>query len=184
MGPGGHTPPPGYMPPQSDPKVQIAWGLDYIGGSYGSADAALSFHNANNWYRRGGVVPGPKGTPQVIGAHGGERVLPVDLTDSFDRLAESINIWSNNGGADFSRAGDITTEDLSERVEKRLISLEETIERVMKNVGLDEPSKESIRESGENGVRRVMKSEEGMTITRNQISKISKTQSSTGVRNR
>jgi hypothetical protein len=34
----------------SDPKVQIGWGLDYIGGRYGSPSEALAHHDAEGWY--------------------------------------------------------------------------------------------------------------------------------------
>ena len=42
----------------TNPKTQIAWGLKYIKGRYGSPSAALAFHTANNWYQRGGRVGG------------------------------------------------------------------------------------------------------------------------------
>lgn len=39
-----------------DAAAQIAWGLRYIRGRYGSPAAALGFHNSHNWYQRGGLV--------------------------------------------------------------------------------------------------------------------------------
>jgi hypothetical protein len=45
----------GYPVPTDDPAAQIAWGLQYIMERYGSPSAALAFHDANNWYAKGGV---------------------------------------------------------------------------------------------------------------------------------
>jgi hypothetical protein len=56
--------PPGKMGPAAvagDPRAQIRWGLKYIRQRYGSPSAALAFHNANNWYQRGGIVGARKG---------------------------------------------------------------------------------------------------------------------------
>jgi hypothetical protein len=39
-------------------KAQIGWGLGYIKERYGSPAAALGFHDANNWYARGGIIGG------------------------------------------------------------------------------------------------------------------------------
>lgn len=49
----GHALPPGYA---TDPSVQIAWGLDYIRGRYGSPSAALAFEQRNGWYGTGGKI--------------------------------------------------------------------------------------------------------------------------------
>jgi Transglycosylase SLT domain len=35
---------------QSDPQVQIRWGLDYIKGRYGRPSVAWSHEKVNNWY--------------------------------------------------------------------------------------------------------------------------------------
>jgi hypothetical protein len=40
----------------TNPATQIKWGLNYIRGRYGNPAGALAFHNANNWYERGGRV--------------------------------------------------------------------------------------------------------------------------------
>jgi hypothetical protein len=76
MGPGGHTPPPGYMPPESDAAVQIAWGLDYIAGRYGDPSAAWGFHQANGYYAKGGMATGPH--MGIVGEVGRELMLPLD----------------------------------------------------------------------------------------------------------
>ena len=41
-----------------DPQAQIAWGLNYIKGRYGSPAAAEAHEQAFNWYARGGRVAG------------------------------------------------------------------------------------------------------------------------------
>ena len=43
-----------------DAPAQIAWGLNYIRGRYGSPAAAEAHERANNWYRKGGIfgIPG------------------------------------------------------------------------------------------------------------------------------
>jgi hypothetical protein len=68
--------------------------VDYIDERYGDPASALGFHNANNWYARGGLidklaaqippyigsfdkggpVPGPIGKPYSATVHGGEYV--------------------------------------------------------------------------------------------------------------
>ncbi len=51
--------PPTKMPKaaqEGDPASQIAWGLQYIKGRYGSPSSALAFHDAHNWYAKGGSV--------------------------------------------------------------------------------------------------------------------------------
>jgi len=40
-----------------DAGAQIAWGLDYIAGRYGSPSGAWAHEKANNWYASGGVLP-------------------------------------------------------------------------------------------------------------------------------
>jgi TP901 family phage tail tape measure protein len=50
--------PPGAWPytgPESAVK-QIQWMADYMAGRYGSPTSALAFHDANNWYQKGGLV--------------------------------------------------------------------------------------------------------------------------------
>ena len=68
----------------SNPKTQIAWGLKYIKGRYGTPSAALAFHDSHNWYGQGGRIPWFAAggdfvarRPMVIGVGdrpGGERV--------------------------------------------------------------------------------------------------------------
>lgn len=50
--------PPGAWPytGKSSAVKQLEWMISYISGRYGTPSAALSFHDANNWYREGGIV--------------------------------------------------------------------------------------------------------------------------------
>jgi len=55
--------PPSKYPPGAWPyhglesaKLQLQWMMQYIKQRYGSPAAAWSFHQANNWYREGGLV--------------------------------------------------------------------------------------------------------------------------------
>lgn len=74
---------------QGNAAQQIAWGLGYIKGTYGTPSNALAKWQARSphWYAMGGlvpayagsfagggVVPGPVGAPRLIEAHGGEIV--------------------------------------------------------------------------------------------------------------
>lgn len=114
----------GTPAPLGDAASQIDWGINYIMDRYGSPSAALDFWYANDWYRAGGLVRGAPGSPQIIGAHGGERVLPRGLTAGFDRLAHSIQLWSAKG------SGAAGTMD-SRSSESKLDAILEAIERGM-----------------------------------------------------
>ncbi|MGC2374250.1 MAG: hypothetical protein WA484_10285 [Solirubrobacteraceae bacterium] len=53
-----------------DPAAQIAWGLKYIRGRYGSPSAAEGHERRFNWYAKGGLIPGfARGTPSVAQTH-------------------------------------------------------------------------------------------------------------------
>ncbi|MEU1552139.1 NlpC/P60 family protein [Streptomyces scabiei] len=63
---------------KTNPRTQIAWGLKYIKGRYGSPQKALSFWNSHNphWYKDGAWdVPGQPGEGVDAKLHGGEMVL-------------------------------------------------------------------------------------------------------------
>lgn len=60
----------------ADGEREIRWGLDYIAGRYGTPAAALNFHDANNWYAKGGIVSRP--TVFGAGESGSEAILPLD----------------------------------------------------------------------------------------------------------
>lgn len=63
---------------RKSPEKQIAWGLKYIKGRYGTPKAAWSFWNSKNphWYADGAwEVPGQPGEGVDAKLHGGEMVL-------------------------------------------------------------------------------------------------------------
>lgn len=72
----------------SDPAQQTLAGIGYIRSRYGSAQAALAFHNAHNYYDRGGVARG-RGImlKNVISP---ERTLSPRQTEAFDELVSQI----------------------------------------------------------------------------------------------
>lgn len=78
----------GYPVPLGDTAGQIEWGLGYIAERYGSPSAALQHWQENNWYKRGGIVPGSG--PKNIMAHGGERVLTREQTSLFGDMVGSL----------------------------------------------------------------------------------------------
>lgn len=49
------------LPLLEQAKLQLQWMMAYIKERYGSPSAAWSFHQANNWYREGGLVRAAKG---------------------------------------------------------------------------------------------------------------------------
>jgi phage-related protein len=100
-----------------DPEGQISKGLRYISDRYGSTDKAWGHSQDTGWYQRGGIIPGHAGQPVLIQAHSGERVLPRDTVESFDRLARSVEIWSRRdarGPGGVEDAGKGVREELRE----------------------------------------------------------------------
>lgn len=102
--------PPSKYPPAARPgarvpklehaKAQLEWMMSYIKDRYGSPSAAWAFHQSNNWYNKGGlvpefnhggIVPGPLGMPMLIKAHGGETVLPTHQTGGFAEGSPKYN---------------------------------------------------------------------------------------------
>ncbi|MFJ4739070.1 NlpC/P60 family protein [Streptomyces sp. NPDC088775] len=66
---------------RNSPSKQIAWGLRYIKGRYGTPSKALSFWNSHNphWYKDGAwEVPGQRGEGVDARLHGGEMVLEAN----------------------------------------------------------------------------------------------------------
>lgn len=85
----------GYgIPKTSDPRLQTIAGGRYIRSRYGNPSSALAFHNAHNWYDRGGLAAGrgflEKRTLQP------ERVLSPRQTASFERL---VTVLDNRSGS-------------------------------------------------------------------------------------
>ncbi len=78
----------------SDPGKQIAYGLAYIAQRYGTPVGALRFHDAHNWYDRGGWLP-----------HGGVarnnsgKPEPVFTDKQWRLLKQAITRQTLGGGA-------------------------------------------------------------------------------------
>lgn len=57
--------------------------------------------NPLNWFDAGGTVPGPRGSPQIIGAHGGETILPTHKAEISSLVGGSgdvnINVTAHPG---------------------------------------------------------------------------------------
>jgi tape measure domain-containing protein len=73
-----------------DARAQIAWGLDYIAGRYGSPAAAWAHEEAIGWYQGGGVAPGYPGEASLGVLHGGEVVFTPDQLAVLSRRGISI----------------------------------------------------------------------------------------------
>ncbi|WNI17615.1 C40 family peptidase [Actinacidiphila sp. ITFR-21] len=83
-------------------SLQIAWGLKYIKGRYGSPSKALSFWNSHNphWYKDGAwEVPGQRGEGVDARLHGGEMVLEANAAHTVRQalLNQGLNPSSNQG---------------------------------------------------------------------------------------
>ena len=70
---------------------QAQWGLNYIRGAYGDPINAYRtwLSRSPHWYHTGGVASGSGDVPAFL--QGGERVLTVEQTRSFDRLVAAIS---------------------------------------------------------------------------------------------
>ena len=86
-----HDMPQGYGPPGGDPKVQIDWGLGYIDDRYGSTDAAWSHSQAQGWYEKGGLIPGPAGKHKPVMAAGQEMVIPSGIARPFAEWTKTVS---------------------------------------------------------------------------------------------
>ena len=168
MGPGGSVPPPGYMPPESDPATQIGWGLNYIADRYGDPSAAWSFHQSNGYYKQGGVVPGSPGTPFPAVLHGQERVLSASNNKAFERLASSITLWSSRGaggsGGSGLKGGSAATDVLAAKLD-RVIERLDAVDKHLGSIGLNRTSHETIERGQERVTKKTMSGPEGVAIT-------------------
>jgi hypothetical protein len=121
--------PPGAWPYQGKQSavLQLQWMIDYIRERYGTPAGAISFHNANNWYQRGGIAK-LAGGGAVVGPGGGTGSGSAPWTKLLDRVkrlrgktpfieeqianAQTIaSMLSSPAGADLSegeRAGQIS----------------------------------------------------------------------------
>jgi hypothetical protein len=92
--PASKYPKPGQPPDMggsADPASQIAWGLNYIAGRYGSPSGAWAHELQYNWYDQGGLLPA--GASLVYNGTGqAELVAP---RETFDQLM--ANRGNDNG---------------------------------------------------------------------------------------
>jgi hypothetical protein len=101
----------GYPVPLGDDASQIAWGIDYITERYGSPSAALDFWLANNWYHKGGVIPGPPGADRLVQAEAGERILSRADNKTYEAALENtVSMWRAGGGAGAGAGADIDSD--------------------------------------------------------------------------
>lgn len=73
-----------HGPVEGTPEGQAQWGLNYIRSRYGTPTAAWAFHQAHNYYDRGGML-GPGIAPINAGSHA-ERILSPQQTSDFHTL--------------------------------------------------------------------------------------------------
>ncbi|MGF1472220.1 MAG: phage tail tape measure protein [Rubrobacteraceae bacterium] len=66
-------------------------------------DGTMNPSLGSRGYQRGGIIPGVKGEKVFVQAHAGERVLSERNNAAFERLANSIEIWSAKAGGSGSR---------------------------------------------------------------------------------
>ncbi len=92
---------------RNSPEQQIAWGLKYIKGRYGTPSKAWSFWNSKNphWYKDGAwEVPGQRGEGVDAKLHGGEMVLEANAAHTVRQallnqgLSPSPGQGSNSAG--------------------------------------------------------------------------------------
>ncbi|MFD9815128.1 C40 family peptidase [Streptomyces sp. NPDC059080] len=87
---------------RNSPEKQIAWGLKYIKGRYGTPSKAWSFWNSKNphWYKDGAwEVPGQPGEGIDAKLHGGEMVLERNAAHTVRQalLNQGLNPSPNQG---------------------------------------------------------------------------------------
>jgi murein DD-endopeptidase MepM/ murein hydrolase activator NlpD len=95
-----HDMPPGYgdgdHPGSGDPKVQIAWGLNYIKGRYGDPNKAWDFWQAHNWYDKGAWSLSKDETAKV---HRGEMILPAQFAEAVRNQLQVPGWGGKTGGS-------------------------------------------------------------------------------------
>jgi hypothetical protein len=94
-----------HGPVEPTPAGQAEWGLNYIKGRYGTPSAALAFHNRNNYYDTGGLLP--PGVSPVNMSGEVERVLSPKQTNDFARLVVILEDLIGTDGALVSSGGDV-----------------------------------------------------------------------------
>lgn len=98
---------------KTNPRTQIAWGLKYIKGRYGSPQKALSFWNSHNphWYKDGAWdVPGQSGEGLDAKLHGGEMVLERNTAHTVRQalLNQGITPSPGQGSNSSGSSGSVT----------------------------------------------------------------------------
>jgi hypothetical protein len=104
-----------------DARSQIAWGLNYIRGRYGSPAAAEAHERASNWYTRGGRMPVAWGGWNARGAD--VTVNRPTVFGAGEEGPERVQITPAGGGAGVS-IGNVRVNvagGISERQVRRLL---------------------------------------------------------------
>lgn len=110
--PASKYPPAGRESGGSSAAAQIAWGLSYIRGRYGSPLAAMAHEQRFNWYDKGGWLPtglslamNATGKPERVVPPGGDSaVFNIDLageriaTVVFDLIRRKAKVYENRNG--------------------------------------------------------------------------------------
>lgn len=97
---------------KSSAVKQLQWMISYIRGRYGTPAGALAFHDAHNWYRRGGIVGlqrgGSPGYPATIntGRVPGNLMKRLrEMRARTEKLNERIQVATTLAGLEGSEAG-------------------------------------------------------------------------------
>ncbi|MEW1922268.1 C40 family peptidase [Streptomyces sp. NPDC088360] len=98
---------------RNSPEKQIAWGLKYIKGRYGTPSKAWSFWNSKNphWYKDGAwEVPGQPGAGIDAKLHGGEMVLEANTAHTVRQalLNQGLNPTPGQGSNSAGGGGAVT----------------------------------------------------------------------------
>lgn len=134
-----------------DPRGQIAWGLNYIRGRYGSPSAAEAHERAFNWYAKGGRLGAP--------AWGGWHATGTDMTvtrptlfGAGDAGPERVRITPQHGGrasvsvsgTRVSVGGGISERRVHQLLDRRLREFAEDVADEIE-AGAEEPTAGAIR---------------------------------------
>lgn len=94
----------------TNPKTQIAWGLDYIRDRYGSTDAAWGHSQNMNWYARGGIHDEvgrgqvTSGITAIAGEAGTEAIVPMERKTPEGQHALRTALTGPNAPREYRRA--------------------------------------------------------------------------------
>ncbi len=81
---------------RTNPRTQIRWGLDYIGGRYDRPSAAYAHSQRVNWYRKGtrhakqGLAVVGEDGPELLQMAGGEKIRPMLRPHEIARQAMTV----------------------------------------------------------------------------------------------